>query len=126
MSKKRVQRFLKGTRAEWTVVDPLREVEEGETANTKITHKSPVSEMQINQNLSTYIMPIKEWPHKWEVLIEAEFKDFNGKTYFRRGMINQATSFTNLHDTIADGVEEVFSSANMAQYITTHMTATIK
>ena len=126
MSKKRVQRFLKGTRAEWTVEDPLREVEEGETANTKITHKSPVSQMQINQNLSTYIMPIKEWPHKWEVLIEAEFKDFNGKTYYRRGKINQATSFTSLHETIADGVEEVFSSANMAQYVTTHMTATIK
>ena len=126
MSKKRVQRFLKGTRAEWTVEDPLREVEEGETANTKITHKSPVSQMQINQNLSTYIMPIKEWPHKWEVLIEAEFKDFNGKTYFRHTDINEATTFTNLHDTIADAVEAVFNSANMAQYVTTHMTATIK
>ena len=126
MSKKRVQRFLKGTRAEWTVEDPLREVEEGETANTKITHKSPVSQMQINQNLSTYIMPIKEWPHKWEVLIEVEFKACDGETYYRRGKINEATSFTNLHDRIADGVEEVFNSANMKHYVTTHMTATIK
>ena len=124
--RKRASRLLKGLQAQWTVVDPLREVEEGEAPSTKFTHKSPVTNMEINQNIALYIEPIRDWPHRWEVLIEAEFKDFNGKTYFRHTDINEATTFTNLHDTIADAVEDVFSSANMKHYVTTHMTATIK
>ena len=124
--RKRAYRLLKGLQAQWTVVDPLREVEEGEAPSTKFTHKSPVTNMEINQNIALYIEPIRDWPHRWEVLIEAEFKDFEGKPYFRHTDINEATTFTNLHDTIADAVEAVFNSANMKHYVTTHMTATIK
>ena len=124
--RKRASRLLKGLQAQWTVVDPLREVEVGEAPNTKFTHKSPVTNMEINQNIALYIEPIRDWPHRWEVLIEAEFKDFEGKPYYRKAQLLESTAFSSLYDDIADVVEEVFRTANMTQYITTHITATIK
>ncbi len=122
----RVRRFLKGTRAMWSVVDPLSEIADGDIIDTRVYHKSPIAELQINNDLCFYKKAILEWQHNWEVLIECEFKDPFDVTYYREVRLKQSSKFHAMDDDIAGAIEAIFESANMNQYVTTHMTALIK
>ena len=71
MSKKRVQRFLKGTRAEWTVVDPLREVEEGANAAQEEGKVAILAGMNITDELFTTRQDKDRIENRFEERIQA-------------------------------------------------------
>ena len=125
-TRKRVKRLLKGTRAEWSVVDPLSEMKGSDVIDTHIYHRSPVAQLQINYDIEYYKEAILNWPHNWQVIIEVEFKDPFDVVYYRKVELSKSAPFHNMDDDISEAIEAIFSGANMKQYVTTHMTALIK
>ena len=125
-TRKRTKRLLKGTRAEWSVLDPLSEMAIGDVIDTHIYHRSPVAQLQINNGIEYYKEAILTWPHNWQVIIEAEFKDPFDVVYYRKAELSKSAPFHNMDDDIVNAIEVIFGGANMKQYVITHMTALIK
>jgi len=50
--KKRILRQLKGLRAEYTIMDPLKEIEKGQRPDTKYLHPTSVTQLNINNHLN--------------------------------------------------------------------------
>lgn len=120
---KKVQRILKGAILKWSVEDPLRH--ETQIINTSITHRNPYHKLMAAQIARDIQAAIEKLAFKYKVQIECEFRDGNGKTYYRGADLVISGILRNADGHYQTAIEEIFEVANMAHYVTTHVTAEI-
>lgn len=120
---KQQQELLIGAQFGWQCRDPLEP--KSDITHTWLGHKNPVKRVLIRQNRSNFYGLTDKLKLKWRVNVEVEFKDMNGKAYYRgadlviHGILREADG----HYQAA--IEEIFNEANMQHYVTCHMTAEV-
>lgn len=120
---KKVQRILKGSRMCWSVEDPLRH--QTQIIDTKITHKNPYHKLMVSQIATSIQAAIDQYSLKYKVMIECEFKDQFGKSYFRGADLIISGILKNADGHYQSAIEEIFEAANMDHYVITHVVAEI-
>ncbi|KZZ72445.1 hypothetical protein A3765_28400 [Oleiphilus sp. HI0130] len=120
---KATNHLIIGTQFGWDCQDPLEP--KSEITNTWLSHVNPVKKILIKKNQRALLNITETVKLKWNVDVEVEFCDPNGKTYYRganlliHGILRQADGY------YQQALEEIFAEANMRHYVTCHMTAEI-
>jgi len=122
---KSVRRVMTGLVFKFETDDPLSPDYELTPGSGSVEHKNPIHKLHTQQMMPYYNDFIDRIAFKWRVEIEVEFKDITGKSYFRGAQLVAHCCLKNLTPYFEDQVEEIFNQANMAQYVTTHVKATI-
>ena len=120
---KKAKNMLIGARFGWDCENPLEP--KSEITNTWLGHRSSVKEVMIKRDQRNFYGLTNKLKLKWKVNIEVEFRDPNGKQYFRgadlviHGILSEADGH------YQQAIEEIFSVAKMSHYVTCHMTAEV-
>lgn len=119
----KVKRILTGAQMKWSVEDPL--AHEPQIVDTAITHRNPYYKLMVGSIAVDIQHAINRYPFKYKVTIECEFKDAFGKQYFRGTDLIISGILKDSDGYYQQALEDIFEESNMAQYVTTHVTAEI-
>lgn len=120
---KSAMRLLKGTIMKWSVDDPLGD--DDEILNSKIDHANPHAKLMLKEISQIMQGVVTQMYLKWKITLEIEFVDQYGKKYFRGADLVLWGRLNEMDDHYQKTVEEIFTVANMDQYVTTHLRAEI-
>ncbi len=119
---KRELKFIKGVQFGWSAVDPLTPGHD--VLDPWVSHRNKVVRLLI-QKKRDIVAELINRRLKWKIVIEVEFKDPNGKTYYRGA---DMVVHGRLHE--SDGhyqgtLEDIFAESQMKHYVKTLITAEV-
>lgn len=118
---KTTQGIITGTQFGWECRDPL--ADRPEIEKTWLDHKNPIKKILVKNQHRTFNEITERCVLKWSVDIEVEFKDQNGKQYFRAANLLIHGKLREANDVFLKTIEEIFEVSNMRHYVTCRMTA---
>lgn len=116
-------RMLTGLTMEWSVLDPLGDADE--ILNSKISHTKPYARLMLTEITLAIDDVLTKMHLKWKIMVEIEFTDAFGKTYFRGADLVLWGKLNEMDGHYQKAVEEIFDVANMDQYVCTHIKSEI-
>ena len=122
---KRELQFIKGAQFGWSAIDPL--APKHDVMDTWMGHRNPVRAMMFHKQRGQGLILelVNNRRLKWKVTIEVEFKDSNGKKYYRGAELVVQGVLKDSDSHYLQALEDIFAESQMKHYVKTSITAEV-